>query len=256
MEKILTPEEFIIRFVNEHPALFASSSYDETKFRIFDHVFNVIGNGLTTKHFMGKPLTQCEIETAQKWFSCKRAGYGYTKIIETLYRGKTIVVADPDANEQPIVAPIQDFNKYPNVMHWIKFECDQGKIPYPNFKKPYSMIWDNRQIEFSSLGNDWNNAAIWFYKKCHNFFLDDSLVSQYSYAFPSENAIRDKKSIEGLKNYLSFERYPTNDDITNAYHCEFIGDRNNDTDLFAFAVRRWKQELQKHCFFLMRHLTN
>lgn len=248
MSKILTPEEFIIREVNKFPALYASDSYDETKFRIFDHVFNVIGNGLFTESFIGEPVTQDEIQQAQKWFNCKRAGYGYKDVIEVPYRGKTRIVPDPDKNEQYIVAPIEEFNNHPEINLWIEFACDEAKVPYPNFDKKYSLVWDDNMLD--SCDKSWIKAAGWFYSKCHDFFLDDSRVSQYYYAFPTGNLNQDKKRIESFKKNMSFEKCPTNDDISKAYGCEFIGDRNNDDDVSNFIAKRWQQELQEILNFI------
>lgn len=96
MIHMLTPDEFVVRAVNKYPALYATSSYDDVKFKVLDHTFNTIGNGVYMEHFAGEPVTQEEIAAAQKWFKCSRAAYGYMK---TNDRGHDGIEVPPEARQ-------------------------------------------------------------------------------------------------------------------------------------------------------------
>lgn len=247
MTRILTPEEFIIRTVNEYPSLYASPSYEETKFRILDHVLNTIGNGMCMESFMGEPVTEEEIQAAQKWFRCERAAYGYTKV-KTIGEGDhtwQMPAGDPDC-----VVCEDEKELYPHITYWVEFDCDQPRAPHPNFQKQYSAVWDNRDIMFTQLGKEWAQAAAWFYSKCHDFFLDSERVKSYHTAFPKPTERETKNTIADYRRFMGIDKYPTNEDITKAYECEFIGDRNSDEDVAKFITRRWNQEHQKILNFL------
>lgn len=251
MKRILTPDEFIIRSVNNFPSLFAALSYEEVKFRILDHVLNTIGNGLYTKDFMGKPVTKKEIADAQKWFQCSEAAYGYTK---TYQLGDDPEFRMPEGD--PIVVPINEMENYPDIVHWVEFNCSYKSSPYPNFSKQYSTVWDERRIKFVDLGVEWMQAADWFYRKCQDYFLDNERVLEYHTAFPKSTEWETKNTIEDCKEIITnTTRYPDNAAITEAYECEFIGDTHNDEDVANFILRRWNTEHKRILDFIQETLV-
>lgn len=244
--RILTPEEFIIRAVNAYPSLYAAPSYEDAKFRILDHTLNTIGNGLYMESFMGEPVTEEETVAAQKWFRCEQAAYGYLK---------TRKFGEDDGWEMPegdpeVVVPVEEMKDHPHIVYWVEFDCTAKRDPYPNFQKQYSTVWDNRDIKFAQLGKEWAQAAAWFYSKCHDFFLDSNRVKSYHTAFPKPTERETKNTIADYRRFMGVDKYPTNEDITKAYECEFIGDRNNDEDVAKFITRRWNKEHQKILNFL------
>lgn len=249
MEKrVLSPHEFIVRAVNAHPSLYAAPTYDEVKFRILDHVLNTIGNGIYMETFTDVPVSDTEIATAQKWFNCSRAAYGYTKI-ETFsdddgYSWR-IGRGDPEC-----VVREDEKDQFPNIAHWVDFDCNKSRDPYPNFSKKYSPVWNNRDIKFEQLGADWAEAAVWFYNKCYEYFLDTEQVKSYHSSFPKRTEQETKNAIADYRRFMNIDRYPTNADITTVYGCEFTGDRGNDEDMAKFMTLLWKQELQKILSFL------
>lgn len=247
MTSILTPEEFIIRAVNSYPSLYAAPSYDEAKFKVLDHVFNTIGNGMYMESFMGGPVSDEEIAAAQKWFACDRAAYGYMK---TKTLGEGAHSWEMPEGEPTVVVPVDEMKNHPEIVYWVEFDCDGKRDPYPNFQKQYSMVWDVRDINFVMLGREWAQAAGWFYNRCRDYFMDDGQVQSYHSAFPKDNERETTNTIADYKRFMTVDKYPTNADISKAYDCEFIGDRNNDDDVAAFIARRWNAERQKILDFI------
>ncbi len=252
MKHILTPEEYIIRSVNSHPSLYASSSYDTTKFKVLDHLLNTIGNGLETESFVDESVSEDEMVAAQKWFNCTRAAYGYLKV-KKLYENSDWVA--PDGGPEMVV-PVNEMNKHPEIVHWLEFDCKATCIPYPNFQKQYSAVWDKRDIQFTELGVEWAKAAKWYYSKCKEFFLDAELVKQYHQAFPKPTENETQRTIKDYQKFMTdTKRYPNAEEISRAYECEFIGDPNNDQDVSAFIVKLWKKEHQRIMCFIEETLT-
>jgi hypothetical protein len=46
MKPIFSPTDFVKATVIKHPSLYASANFETTQFKVFDHVFNTIGNGI------------------------------------------------------------------------------------------------------------------------------------------------------------------------------------------------------------------
>lgn len=246
MTHIMTPDEFIIRAVNAYPSLYAAPSYDEAKFKVFDHTFNTIGNGMYMENFEGEPVTEEEVVTAQKWFKCTRAAKGYMK---TRKLGGNPEWLMPEG-DPTITVPADEMVNHPEIVYWVEFDCAGKRDPYPNFQKQYSMVWDVRDINFVILGREWAQAANWFYSRCRDYFMDDDLVKEYYTAFPKATAQATATTIADYKRVMRLDKYPTNDDISKAYACEFIGDRTNDDDVSAFITRRWNAEREQILNFI------
>lgn len=249
-KNILAPFDFIIRKVNAHPSLYASPSYDETKFRILDHVLNTIGNGCYMESFEGDPVTDLEIAKAKKWFHCERAAYGYMK---TRKLGDSSFEM-PEG--EPIVVREDEMKDHPEIVYWVDFDASEERNPYPNFMKEYSAVWNNRDIIFEELGPQWAKVAGWYYNRCRDYFMDSEKVKSYYGAFPNKDQEENEQRLASyLKLISSTEKYPTNDDISKAYECEFIGDRTNIDDVSAFATRRWEKEHQRILDFIYETLA-
>lgn len=248
MTRYLTPDEFIIRAVNEYPSLYAGPTYDEVKFRILDHTLNTIGNGIYMESFMGEPVTEEEIQAAQKWFKCKKASYGY---INTRQLGKGRNAFKMPDGDPVCVVPIREKKNHPEVKYWVDFDCTKERDPYPNFQKQYSSVWDNRDIQFAKLGKEWAQAAGWFYNRCRDYFMDSEKVKGYHGAFPQKEEHETEHLIESYKKFIGdTTKYPTNEDISKAYETEFTGDRTNDEDVARFIAKRWEHTQQAHLDFI------
>ena len=245
MTTIIKPTDFIIRAVNNYPSLYAAPSYGDSKFKILDHVFNTIGNGLYMGSFIGDPATPQATSDAQKWFQCERAAYGYEKCSTIEYGEYSYSRPSGDPS---VVVPLYEMPDHPQISTWVEFDCGAKESPYPNFKKEYSMVWDVRDIKFSDLGVEWADAAIWYYTKCKEFFLDDVRSKKYYSAFPSTNERDTKKTVKDYMEVLS--KYESADAITAAYEVEFIGDPHSDDDVSSFIERRWMKEKQRILSFI------
>lgn len=237
MQRILTPDEFIARSVCRSPSLFAGPTYDEVKFRILDQLLNTIGNGIeNSEEFMEEPVTESEFADAQKWFACSRAAYGYMAF-------RLIGEYQMPEGQSSVVERVDMLDLHPEIQCWIEFDTNTRRNPYPNFQKQYSLVWGKmyQSFEFEALGKEWVEAAIWFYAKCLDYIMDDDAVKSYHSAFPKPTQHENEKTISEYKRIIGdYSRYPTNDDITHAYECEFIGDRTSSDDVAAFITRRWQ----------------
>ncbi len=234
MMHILSPDEYIIHCVNNYPALYASPSYEESKFRILDQTFNVIGNGICLENFYGSTPTQEEVESAKKWFSCSSAAYGYTKTKRIGEEPDCLVF--PEGNY--IVVTTEEMDLHPEIVHWTEFSTVRKQDPYPNFSKTYSLVWGKGGGFFEDLGPEWYEAAIWFYTKCREYFNDPDRVFSYQEAFPGGALGKDTGRV--VHAYIdNLKRYETNEAISEAYGCEFVGDHTNEHDVYEFVSKRW-----------------
>lgn len=253
MKRILTADEYILRSVSEHPSLYASPSSEESKFRVLDHILNTIGNGADMASFEGIPLTKKKVSATQKWFRCERAAYGYTKTKEIGSGEFKWTVPDGDYK---VVAPVDELSNYPEIIHWVEFDTGHKRDPYPNFSKKYSAVWDKGDVKFEALGKEWAEAAIWYYEKCQEYFSDPRSYNSYHSAFPCDTEDKTNRTIKDYMSYIgSVDKYPTNNAITEAYECEFIGDRTNKDDVAAFITRRWEKEHKRILDFIEDTLT-
>ena len=71
---------------------------------------------------------------------------------------------------------------HPEVKVWVQCRVtdDDSFVPYPNFDKKYSTVW---QIDRSILTREWIDEIIWFYRKCEQFF-DGPDAHRYHRALP------------------------------------------------------------------------
>lgn len=237
--RYLTPTEYLELYVSKYPSLFAAPTYDQARYKVMEHTFNVLGNGIDIEQLQNQPLSIAASNEMQKWFRCSNGSYGYDT---------------SDKHAQPIICvPTDERSKYPYISRWLDFDT-AARIdnPYPNFKQHYSLVWETH---FREMGSAWAREAIWYYTICKEFFEDPSRVVNYSHAFP--NTHEDPTvTIETYKQALNNKtRYPTNESITKAYGCEFIGDTSNNQDVSNFIARRWKQDHARIIEFIDKTLV-
>ena len=252
--QLMTPEQAVNFAINTYPVLYASVNREIARFKIDDHIFNVIGNGIRDTeefidHFSVQNRDKSLMEDPpQKYLSDV-----------TLYRGYTemeIFGNDEHTIEFPKIETMLDglFTEeekanHPEVILWRACnKCDSFN-PYPNFKKEYSTVW---QVDSSVLTPEWIEEAIWFYTECSKYF-DRNNLSDYHNAVPSDP----KKLEKRIRDYeMNFRRYFDNSEteeeahqkITEAYGLEFKG------DLLAFIQVRWEMEFKRIRAFIRETL--
>lgn len=243
---MITPKQYVLILVSEYPTLYADSSYEKSAFRVFDQLFNVIGNGIRDHSELIQELDVVPVEepTVVKYFTGEPLYWGYEK---TRDLGHGVIIPDTSQNEN-IVALESERHLYPNVKLWVQSngelsdEHPSFKVPYPNFDEAYSTVY---RTNFHELGEEWIDAAIWFYEQCNSFF--DEKPEYYHYAYPSHNKNIDERLVRDLSE--RFKSYSSHEEISKAYGVEFHGDIDD------FARRRWQSELKDIREFINKTLN-
>ena len=81
--KLMTPTKAVNFSINMHPSLYASASIELAKLRVYDHIFNVIGNGIRDSEEFVDHLRDRRkgVQTPPaKYLSGERLHYAYTEI--------------------------------------------------------------------------------------------------------------------------------------------------------------------------------
>ena len=236
--KLLTPREYVLKAVADYPTLYAAPSYEEAAYKVFDQLFNVIGNGVSDQHelmnaVMGIPVDE---EKALKYLKGEEIFYGYTKV-KTL--GSGTVIPDRDSFGKDIVALASEKEQHPDVKLWIGYgkKKKEVNVPYPNFSKEYSLFY---QADLSVLGEEWKQAVHDYYNQSKQFFL--TTPEHYHNAYPSNNHHRDEQLIKDFTE--AFKKYSSNEEISKAYESEYNG------DVVEFVTNKWKNELAEILSFI------
>lgn len=177
----MTPEQYVQNQILEYPSLYACSSFEESFFRVFDHMFNTIGSGnnidiLDRIIKFNLVLNENDIELLEKYTTTDDFAYGYTEDQVEYYDGFAM-----PKTEAGIEVCQSDMHKYPHIIHWCEFSSDHRNIMYPNFKKGYSLCWQDGIVNI--LNKEWLQAVIKYYEKClHVFETSENIVEHYSAA--------------------------------------------------------------------------
>ncbi len=212
-EKLLTADEYAIKSIANYPGLYLKNSYEESKHAVMEHVFNVIGTGSSEfkEYIKGIPVEYSKIENL----------FGDKKVYERKVNEKLKIEFDEKEGSHLI-------NKN---SHW---------NPYPNFQKKYSVVHSE---VFKDVDLSWKKAAFDYYKKAKEYFNDEKKFKDYHSYFPNENLNKkQKKTINEMKN--RFEHL-TEEQISKNYEVEFIGKKNNDSDIIHFMNRWWEKDKKK-----------
>lgn len=237
--KLLTPKKCVNLFVNLYPSLYASTSLEMCKLRVYDQIFNVNGNGIrnTNEYIEHMRDRRKNVHTPpQKYLSGERLYYGYTEV-KTYGEGKfKFEVGESDSCLDEVFSE-SEMADHPEVKHWMGFDPFNKFIPYPNFAKDYSIIW---RMDTNILSQEWIDEIIWFYKKCEEFFNGPD-SNDYSYAV-TKDPIKLEMRIRDQDNYLK-KYFKTKvsiqeswDQISKDYETEYRG------DTLDFIQRRWEAE--------------
>lgn len=242
---LMTPEQAVAFFVQEYPSRYASKGLELATLRVYDQIFNTIGAGFrTTEEFLDamKSPKKAIPDISEKYLSGERLYNGYLKT-------ETIDLEDRSISFPVIGSGIDELYsedekvKHPEVKYWVEFDPVVTFCPYPNFQRAYSMVWN---VDIDVLSEEWLKEALWFYKKCKEFFEGpDSHL--YSYAFPKEPE-RLAKAVQEYERF--FQKYKNVDEkeywnaVSVAYELEYRG------DTVDFIKRRWENELSNIHEFL------
>ncbi len=231
MAKILTVDEYVAVSVRRWPRLFASTSYELSKFKVLDHIFNVLGNGLTLEHFLREALSEGERASVEPFFRCQTLLHGFKEMKDGWPRGyPSEVIAE------------EDKGKYPEIVFWVEQKTHNIEVPYPHFEREGSMVWGSGDVKFEQLGEEWRRGADWYYARCQAFFEDEERVKHYYFAFPGE---RDDVIMEGWKSVLKQKG-----ELVLRYVEEYGRVPMGKKDWEAFCCFAWEKQRQEILAFI------
>lgn len=232
--RVFTPDQYVMHSLANYPSLYASSTFDAVKFKVFDQLFNVLGNGIrdnedVAEHFKARRYNKTR---TLRFITSEPLSYGYLKVRKI---GK---ISIPDGDSIEVVLSSEK-HLHPEVKTWIDFTNDDKRSPYPNFERQYSLVW---KTNFTEYGNEWIDAAIWFYTKCQEFFEGD--CSSFYGAYPAKTERESTKLREDYAKFL--KEYKTHADVEKAYGLPFNGDIDD------FITRRWEMTRNAHLKFIKK----
>ena len=114
---IISPNQYIDFVTYKHPTLYAATSYEQSKLKVLDHLFNVIGNGILESDFYTTPLTHLQTLETQKWYSVDKVWIGYNHVCISDFG-----LMFPNYSFSPIYASSIEMNDYKTVKLW--YESD------------------------------------------------------------------------------------------------------------------------------------
>ncbi len=221
---LISPDQFIKASICQFPTLYACETFEYSKFRVLDQLLNVIGNGIQVDEELDEYLFLEKVPDFSDYerYIHEEIYYGYEKV--RAMEGSDVLFPEGDS----ITCVESCKHLYPNVKKWVHCKKIKEKAPYPNFKKEYSTVY---RTNFERLGNEWIDAAIWFYQEAK--VLLEQYESTYHYAYPcaTERETENRKA-DQLKAFG--ER--TNEEISRDWEFPYDG------DIDKFLVGRWQKE--------------
>ena len=233
---MLSPEQYVYNQVASYPSLYHADSYESAAKKVFNQFFNVIGNGVHLPEELDRPIT--DLVEAEKFLRGENIYYGYTEV-EDLGRG--VIIPKRSSDDNYLVCVESEKALHPEVLLWI--DCKEYPwTPYPNFEKKYSTVYEP---EFKDLGKEWIEAAIWFYEECVKFF--NNTPELYVYAYPRKSQRETDNRLYDMR--VRLQSYKSNEEISEAYECEFDG------DIDKFLRLRWEKKLSRIDRFISETLS-
>lgn len=226
---LLTPEQCVKRAICQYPTLFAKNSFEESKFAVLDQFLNVIGNGIRDDEELDEYLLVDELPDVSKFqkYLDETIWWGYEKVRSIGAKrpnGEEILMPDGDS----ITCLESEKHLYPEVKLWYDAKKHTECVPYPNFDEKYSTVY---QTTFSRLGNDWIDAAIWFYKEAKSRLEINE--SSYHYAYPCKTERETEKRKTEQIQYFGTR---TNEEISRDWEFPYDG------DIEKFLIGKWQKE--------------
>lgn len=234
---IYTPDNYVLAQLSLHPSLYSCNTLDAAKLKIFNQLFNVIGNGVRDHDELIEELTvdpAIDLSSAVKYITDEDIYYGFYKVkkIGSFEMGEGDSIDSIDSERV----------NHPKVKYWLKVRRDFKFNPYPNFNENYSIV---HRSDFHLLGKEWAEAAIWFYKKSREFF--QTSPEHYWNAFPQATERETKNQLDDFVSRLT--AYSNNDEISTAYELEYTGNPEQ------FLELRWQKELARINEFITSTIT-
>lgn len=225
--KLFTPEDYVLARVGQYPTLYAAPTFEQAKLRVYDQLFNVIGNGIRDDDELRFDLKyhKFDRERALKFCNGAQALWGYKKVRDF---GSGFKIGEGDS----ITAGDFEQDQYPDVIHWQESGFCKWN-PYPNFSKRYSAIWFPNFREVA--GDEWVAEAVWYYAKCREWFITNG--SEYHGAYPTGNQAKDAQYLADM--FKQRERYESDEAFSAAYNIEYTG------DMVDFMTRRSAETIAK-----------
>jgi hypothetical protein len=215
MSDFFTPDDYVLCQVDRHPSLYADTTFEGSKLRVLDQLFNVIGNGINDVDALVNCVKKREFnrDRAIRLTAGEKVFYGYYEVRDFgsgvyIGKGESITVVDSERHQ------------HPTVVDWLCCGVTPWR-PYPNFSKRYSNVFAD---DFKTKVNDeWVGAAVWYYKKCLEWFETNSQM--YHGAYPSINPARDAQYV--LDMFKQRDKYETDEEFSKAYGVEYTGDMDD-----------------------------
>lgn len=237
-KKLMSPEEYFHSNVYEYPTLYAHKNEKYAKLKVFDQLFNNIGNGINDElleHLILPKIKNLKKKAIEYIKFPLYEGYKkYTLINDRkIPEGDYIVVTEKDKINHPEIVLWEELTFIDNNFKTINYDTVVWR-PYPNFQKRYSLVWETP--EFNTLSLEWFETAIWFYEQCDIFFKNHS--SYYHSAYPSNDTKSDNRRIRELQEWKE-KKYSSDKEFSDAYGVEYTG------DMIDFVNRKWLKEKQR-----------
>lgn len=188
MTKYFNPTEYVLHNVLTYPLLYASPCLEDAKLKVFDQLFNVIGNGVRDDSDLQTQLSYSDINSVE---ALKLIGQDV--VIYLGYRNEGISPS-PAAMDTITTANPELF---PDIKYWVDCPVTAKDSLYPNFDKKYSLVY---RTNFKALGPAWVDAAIWYYSEALKYF--EAGASGYSHAFPCATEAESKAEIAQFENLI------------------------------------------------------
>lgn len=235
--KLFTPDDYVLARVAQYPSLYSDASLDGAKLRVFDQLFNVIGNGIRDIGELRADLKYHKFnrDRAFRAISGEEVYYGYydfEMIGDYKFpRGDSVTALESEKANHP---DVKVWNEAGNTSkRCAKLGIDYSWNPYPNFSKQYSILWapDFRKV----AGDEWVAAAIWYYEQCREWFKTNS--HKYHGAYPCGDKNKDDRYLDEMLEWR--EKYESDEAFSEAYGYEYTGDMDD------FMRRRSAGTIQK-----------
>jgi hypothetical protein len=177
-------EHFIAKTIMEYPTLYKSEDYEQSKLKVLDDIFFVIGNGLKFADTGDEKTGGYIIEPDYK----KKRNGDYVRLLDKPYG----VVTHPPLPENYFETKIYETHIYEGREITREQCANYDFSPYP-FGRDCSkacIVYD----EDIKLQPDWMAELVYLCKVTLDFFSSDEKVKVYTY-YP---LTKDKKEMEGF----------------------------------------------------------
>jgi len=198
MKILFTPREYVLNCIAKNPATYIHPTYDGVALLVFERFFELGG-----RHEASERLIE-EI-TAESGFN-ETSGLRYITD-EPLYVG-TYNSPPFSPHREPVVCLKEDQKNYPDVAWWSLEQLKPAFTACLSFHENRSTVYIPN---FKNLDNEWQDAAIWFYKQCKKFMQETpekyngALITEYQINYL---IIQIKGKVVSLKKLIKMYNQP------------------------------------------------